>query len=358
MGLGARRGARLSVWSNLRRKVADGVAHPMSCGKGFVHRSKCQRSFPRTNALGCNRLAYGTSSCMPRSTDLSFGHRRIVSRSELLAAGLTGRDITEAVRGAQLIRVRRDHYGLPGIDRHTLEAVRVGGLLACVSAAGERGIFVFDDRFTHVHIDREGSRLRSPRSRDVPLAAASREGVQLHWTPLLDGSDVTEYCVGVRDALSQIIRCQDPDFAVAALDTALHNGAIDPAGVSEIFAHLPAKYQELQFHIDTRVDAGQESVLRRLIHRAGLRCTIQVEIRGVGRIDILVEDCVVVEADSRAHHKDWEQHIRDRSRDRRLAELGFVSLRVLYQDIMFDPDGVIRAIRELVRICHEGSRRS
>jgi very-short-patch-repair endonuclease len=174
----------------------------------------------------------------------------------------------------------------------------------------------------------------------------------------MDRADGSEYCVGARDAVAQIIRCQPANFAIAALDTALHTGAIEHEDVADIFASVPAKYRDLRKYIDARADAGQESVLRRLVQRAGFRCEIQVEIRGVGRVDMVVEDCVVVEADSQRHHKAWEEHVRDRSRDRRLAELGFVSLRVLYQDIMFDPAGVIRAIDQLVKLCRNGSRRA
>lgn len=280
-----------------------------------------------------------------------FGGRRIFRRHELLASGMSGRAITEAVRSRSLLRVRRDNYALPETDAHTLEAVRVGGRLACVSAAQELGIFSFDSDFTHLHVARGSSRLRSPRYRRVALSEMPRDGVELHWWPLIEPGDGTEYAVGARDALAQIIRCQPRNYALAALDTALHERAIRPSDLAEIFRHIPDKHGELRTLIDARADAGQESVLRQLIRDAGLRCEIQVVIGGVGRVDIVVEGCVVVEADSRAHHKTWEQHVRDRTRDRLLAELGYPSLRVLYQDIFFDPDGVIRAIEELVRIC-------
>jgi very-short-patch-repair endonuclease len=266
--------------------------------------------------------------------------------------------ITAAVRSNALIRVRRDHYALPGTDRHTLEAVRIGGREACVSAAREIGFFAFDSQFTHVHIPREGSRLRSPQSRKVTLAAAPRDGVELHWWPLIDSADGTEYCVGARDALAQIIRCQEPRFALAAIDTALHEHKIEPSALDHIFAHVPEKYRGLRSRIDARVDAGQESVVRDLIRSAGYSCDIQVHIDGVGRVDLLVEGCVVVEADSRSHHKAWEEHIRDRTRDRLLAALGYVTLRLLYQDIMFDPEGVLRALHNLVNICRHGSSRA
>ncbi|MBC7443494.1 MAG: DUF559 domain-containing protein [Ramlibacter sp.] len=288
-------------------------------------------------------------------TGLDFGSRRVVHRHDLLAAGMSGAQITLAVRTQSLLRVRRDHYALPGTDLHTLEAVCVGGRLGCVSAANELGIFAFDAQFTHLHVAREASRLRAPHSRFVPLAEAQRNGVELHWGPLLDPGDGTEYCVGARDALAQIIQCQPRNFALAALDTALHEGRISRGDVPAIFTHVPDKYRNLRSRIDARSDAGQETVLRQLIIDAGLHCDIQVRIEGVGRVDLLVEGCVVVEADSHKYHKSWSDHIRDRTRDRLLAGLGYPSLRVLYQDIMFDPEGVIRAIRTLVSLCRAGS---
>ncbi|TFC05510.1 hypothetical protein E3O42_02795 [Cryobacterium adonitolivorans] len=283
-----------------------------------------------------------------------FGTRRIIHRVDLRRGGLSGVEITEAVRRQDIIRVRRDHYARPGLDQHTLEAVRVGGRLACVSAAAELGLFAFDYSHTHLHVDREASRLRSPHTRFRPLAELPRNGVQLHWWPLLESADGNEFCVGVKDALVQIIRCQEPRFALAALDLALHERRIRPRDLDSIFARVPAEKQPLRLLIDARSESGQETVLRQLILDAGLRCEIQVSIDGVGRVDLLVEGCVVVEADSQAFHKEWEQHIRDRTRDLLLAERGYLSLRVLYQHTMFEPETVIAAIRRLVDISRAG----
>ena len=283
-----------------------------------------------------------------------FGTRRIIHRVDLRRGGLSGVEITEAVRRQDIIRVRRDHYARPGLDQHTLEAVRVGGRLACVSAAAELGLFAFDHSHTHLHLDREASRLRSPHTRFRPLAELPRDGVQLHWWPLIDATDGNEFCVGIKDALVQIIRCQEPRFALAALDLALHERRIRHRDLNAIFARVPAAQQSLRPQINARSEAGQETVVRQLILDAGLRCEIQVSIDGVGRVDLLVEGCVVVEADSQGFHKEWEQHIRDRTRDLLLAERGYLSLRVLYQHIMFEPETVVAAIRRLVEISRAG----
>ncbi|MFC5931204.1 type IV toxin-antitoxin system AbiEi family antitoxin domain-containing protein [Cryobacterium melibiosiphilum] len=287
-----------------------------------------------------------------------FLNCRIVSRLDLRSSGLSPQGITAAVKSGELLRVRRDHYALPDTDRHTLEAVRIGGREACVSAAREIGFFAFDTQFTHVHLDRQASRLRSPGNRNVPLVLAPRGGVELHWRPLIDLTDGTEFCVGARDALAQIIQCQEPRFALAALDTALHERKIQPTDLSEIFASVPARHHELRARIDARVDAGQESVLRDLFCRAGLRCDIQVTIGGIGRVDLLVEGCVVVEADSYAYHRSWPEQVRDHKRNRLLAERRYLTLRVPYEDIMFHPEAVLAAIRELVLICRNGSDRA
>jgi very-short-patch-repair endonuclease len=287
---------------------------------------------------------------VPLYLAILFGSRRIIHRADLRRGGMSGEDITEAVRRNDIIRVRRDHYARPNLDQHTLEAVRVGGRLACVSAAAELGLFVFDDSHTHLHLDREASRLRSPHTRFRPLSELPRNGVQLHWWPLIDVADGSEFCVGVRDALVQIIRCQEPRFALAALDLALHERRIRPSDLDVIFTGVPFAHQGLRAQIDARSEAGQETVLRQLVLDAGLQCEIQVIIDGVGRVDFLVERRVVVEADSRGFHKEWEQHVRDRTRDLLLAERGYLSLRVLYQHIMFEPETVIDAISRLVDI--------
>ena len=299
-------------------------------------------------ARDCHRMTTAESRQTPT--------QRIFSRRDLLASGMTGAGITEAVGGRQLIRVRRDNYALPTTDQHTIEAVRVGGRLACVSAAAELGIFAFDSSFTHIHLAREASRLRSATSRRHPLGALPRNGVELHWQPLIAPADGTEYCVGPMDAIAQIIRCQPAGFALAALDTALHDGCIFAHDLDTIFAEVPLKHHALRPLIDARAEAGQETVLREIVRQAGLRYSLQVWFEGIGRVDLVVEGCVVVEADSRAHHKSWDEHVRDRSRDRALAERGYVTLRLLYQDIMFNPAQSIAAIRELVELCRAGSR--
>ena len=273
----------------------------------------------------------------------------IASRDELLAAGARSRLLTSDVREGRLLRIYRDHYALPGTPEHVVRAVRVGGRLACVSALADRQVFVFKHHPGHIHLQRGASRLRSPGDRYSPLAAENRAGLELHWQPLLRPEEVTAHAISAVDSVAQAMRCQSPRMAVAALDSALNTRAIGPSDVRLIFASLPQQFGAIRALSDGRAEAGSETILRLLVRTLGLRFDIQVFIHGVGRVDMLIEGCLVVEADSRAHHSAFDRYVADRTRDTTLAALGYLSLRLLYEDIMFHPERAVAAILGLLR---------
>jgi very-short-patch-repair endonuclease len=274
----------------------------------------------------------------------------VALRHELVAAGATGSGLTSAVKGGYLVRVRRDHYALPETFKGLLEAVRVGGRLDCVSALHARGVFAFEHKYTHIRMDRAASRSRSPATRHAPLTRENRYGARLHWLPLLE--EAAETTVSVVDALAQATRCQHPWHAVASLDNAVFQRLIDGEGLATVFSSLPSRLHGLRALIDGRAESGAESVLRMIVREADLHCELQVPVDGVGRVDMIVEGCLVVEADSRLAHDGWKAHIRDRGRDLELARRGFMSIRPTYQHIMFSPAGVKEAVLRLL----EGNR--
>lgn len=276
--------------------------------------------------------------------------RTIARRHELIAAGSSGRALSAAVRGGYLIRVMRDHYALPGTHPRVLEAVRVGGRLACISALEQGGVFVFDARRPHIHLPHNASRLRSVRSPRVAMTSFNRDGAVLHWAPLADGADGTEFAVGVLDALIQSVRCQDPWHAVASIDNALYLAAIRQAEVPILFDALPSNYRHLEALVDGRSEAGQETVLRLILREAGIAYEVQVEFDRVGRIDFLVEGILALEADSRLAHDGWERHVRDRWRDLELARQQIMSLRPAYQHTMHHPTEVRDAVLGLLAL--------
>ncbi|MFG6403949.1 endonuclease domain-containing protein [Microbacterium sp. P04] len=152
------------------------------------------------------------------------------------------------------------------------------------------------------------------------------------------------------EALVQSCRCQQPRESVATLDSAWHLGLIDDVDLDEVFARLPARYRPLRALLDRRSEAGTESLVRLILR--GLRCSfeVQVSVRGVGRVDFVVDGWLIVECDSRAHHGDPADQIRDRRRDLAAAQQGFVTLRLMAEEVLYSPESVVCALKAVLAL--------
>lgn len=279
-----------------------------------------------------------------------FVETPVRATEELRSRGITPRELTAAVRSRRLIRVRRGHYAMPGIDPLLLHAVRIGGRLTCVSALRRLGIWVVDEPFAHVSLARNASRLRSPRDRFLPLTEEGRDGCTLHWGPTSD--DGAGWVVPVVDALRHALRCQPPQRAIASIDSALYVGAVHPADLDQVFAGLPRAVRRYQARVNGQSMSGIETIVRLIIEDAGLACDIQVPFAGVGTVDLVVENCVVIETDGRAYHRGEQQ--RDYRRDAALAARGYIVLRFDYSQVLTQPGEVLAAVLGALRVHRAG----
>ena len=258
-------------------------------------------------------------------------HWRVWSRGELRRSG---RRIAADVRSGVLVRARPNVYLDPDADADCIAACEVGGRLTCVSELARWGVFVLDATALHV---------------DVPATSARHhtEGriVRLHWTRSRpDGWASTDLV----EALITAVRCQGVQAAVATLDSALHLRLIGDAELDRIFAALPRRYRVVRRLLDPAAESGAESILRLLLRRLGCRVQTQVDIPGVGRVDFLVDGWLIVECDSEAHHSSWHQQRKDRRRDQSAASLGFVTHRTIAEDVFWNREQVLAAVRGLL----------
>ena len=274
------------------------------------------------------------------------------TRADLLAEGLTGRQITAAVRSGAIIRARRDRY-LPGdAPDAVVRAVRVGGRLTCLSLLSMLEVFVLTNSRLHVHLEPRMSRMRSPHDSSRRLELKKLHGTRLHWfSPCAPAGTAT--CVSIVLALTHAVVCQTPRAAIASIDSALNKGYIRFVDVATIFDELPAKYRVLARLVDGRAQSGPETLVRLMLVSIGCIVDLQVEFEGVGFVDIVADGWLVVECDSEQYHSAWDQQVKDYTRDLRLAQRGFSVLRLTASDIMEHPEDVIAALRGLIE-----SRRS
>ena len=80
--------------------------------------------------------------------------------------------------------------------------------------------------------------------------------------------------------------------------------------------------------------------MRLMLRAKGAHIDVQVKLRGVGRVDFVVDGWLIIECDSKAHHEGWKEQRRDRRRDLAAAALGYTTIRPIAEDILYRPDEI------------------
>jgi very-short-patch-repair endonuclease len=255
-----------------------------------------------------------------------------VTRPQLLEAGWSDGRIRRAVRDGRLVRIRPGHFADGAIEDSTRRALRLGGRLACVSELRRRGIWVLDSDIVHVHLPSNAARLRRDPS-----------GGRRHWRPLRVPERSSSAHVGLIDALIQAWGCLDDPGWIASVDSALHLGMLRPAELEVIASALPRRAGISLALTDSASESGLETIMRVLAVRLGFRVRSQVVVPGIGRIDMIVEDWIVVETDGAAFH-DLPVAAHDRRRDALLAATDRTVLRPGYSLVVHDRTTVARQL--------------
>lgn len=270
-----------------------------------------------------------------RTTAHDFLSATFLSPQALAESGLSRHRIACLVGSGDLVRTRNGRYLRADAHPLMIDASRLGGRLDCVSLLSSLGVFVRERPGLHLQF--------TPGTTRLP---ARPHGVIAHWRDTeRERATLTADLVG---ALIQACRCQTPRDAVATLDSAWHHGLIGEAELAEIFRRLPSHHQTLRGLLDPRAESGVETLMRLLFRGLGCHVEIQVDLAGVGRVDLIVDGWLIVECDSRAHHSDWASQVRDRRRDIAAAGLGYATVRPLAEDICFRIEEVLSSMKAIL----------
>jgi very-short-patch-repair endonuclease len=266
--------------------------------------------------------------------------RAFWTTAELLAHGRSARWIADQVRAAHLIPVRKGHYHLPGAPEEVVRAVRVGGLATGAAGAAALGLWTPSDGRLAVAVPATASRLRDPDDPRRPLTSAA---VQVHWTSeRMPQATLLDRIAPVLLVLEHLFLTFPPARALTAVDSALHERRIRPADLALLGRRLPAQIAAVLALADGRAESGLETLARVLLQLAGFRVTPQVDIPGVGRVDLVVEGRLIVELDGQLWHAGRFEE--DRARDAAAARLGYRTLRFTYRQVMDEWPMVFAAI--------------
>jgi len=251
---------------------------------------------------------------------------RFVPTHALLRHGITSHQLTRAVRLGTIIRVRQGWYSLPDERDDLVQAARVGGRLACCSAAAHHGLSIRGDRL-HVAVPQNASRLRD--SHDY-RRRVSRE-TTVHWTD--QPPHATKLVASVVEALGQMALCGSPERTIAAVDSALRQKQLTRSEWAAVIAPLPLRLRRLLHRVDAKSESITESVVRFRLAMLGIATRSQVAIAGVGSVDFVIGTALVIEVDGKQYHTDEVRFEKDRRRDARLSALGYRVLRFSYRQV-------------------------
>ncbi|GAA2039032.1 type IV toxin-antitoxin system AbiEi family antitoxin domain-containing protein [Agromyces tropicus] len=255
---------------------------------------------------------------------------QVARRAELRARGADARTIRRAVAVGEVVRVRPGVFACPSLPAPVMAALRHGGVLGCVSVARAHGLWVLPlDHIVHVSLP--------PHGHARPHAGCAC--VQ-HWNDL--GPARTS--VDLVDALLQIRTCLGDDAFFATVESALHRGVLTQSARADLRVRITESARWLVDFARTDAASGLESLLRVRLHRLGIVARPQVEIPGVGRVDFVIGDRLIIEVDGRAGHDERRDRHKDRVRDAVAAAHGFDTIRFDYDLVVHQWDLVEQAI--------------
>jgi very-short-patch-repair endonuclease len=262
-------------------------------------------------------------------------------KQQLVRRGVRDRDLTRAVRNGDVVRVRNGWYSTLEETDPRLRAVRVGGRLTGLSLIAALGGWVVRSRDLHVAVPPNAARLRTPHDRRKRINVTAPRGVVLHWDAAADQNRGSATSVALVDALVRVILDEDLEDAVAALDWALHTGALDDIDLAQVTARLPTDLQGIARWTDTACESLPESLARTRLRLAGHTVVTQIPLDSE-RIDLVVDHTVGLEVDGEEFHRNtFEQ---DRAKDARITIAGFHALRPSARMVFRDWPVVLRAI--------------
>jgi very-short-patch-repair endonuclease len=281
---------------------------------------------------------------------MATGSHGVVTRAQLLKAGVSAEEIKGRLRSGGLLREHRGVYRV-GHRAPTAEAT----YLAAVVAAGE-GAVLSGLAAAHLHGLVKGSlppaEVTAPTQRRI-------EGVRVHRCRSLNAHDWARFRGIPVTTVPRTLVDIAPELPVEALARACHEAGVryrtTPAAVEAVLARRPtspgAKKLRRVIHGDVHVTLSRlEARFLELLRADALALPITNRPAGGRRADCRwPEHRLTVELDGYRFHNSrysWEQ---DRQREREARARGDEFRRYTYADVMEHPRPMLDELHSLLR---------
>lgn len=255
----------------------------------------------------------------------------IVSRTELLASGMTRATLRDFVDSGVLQRLDRSRFAIPDAEPGIVRAVSEGGTLTCMSSLDRKGISILDG--TLLHIRRPPCRRRG-RTWAVGVTECVVPPVSSFESGNTEGPIWPDHPLdGIDAALLVAFTNHTDEEMIVVLDSLLHTRTRTRAELHTLLLKHSIRARRLVSLANSSSESALESVVRHRLQSRGFTLRTQVSIKDLGRVDMLLGRSLVIETDGFAFHADRDSFAEDRRRDRTAVALGYTVIRLTWEQV-------------------------
>ena len=280
-------------------------------------------------------------------TNLLDAQWGVVTRAQLVGAGVSEAAVESRVRRGALVRLHAGVYSLPGVPLRD-EGVWLAAVLACgpgavlshQSAARLWGMRVpWQDKSIHVTL--VAGRARPP-------------GIVVHRTRHLTPADVTVHRgIRVTTVARTVVDCAGTLTYPELRALADHGVRLDVQAIQRAHERAPrhpgARNVARLIGSDPRTRSDLERAMRRIARAIGAeRPKVNYKVLGIERDFVWPAQRLVVEADGGAFHLPKPARERDYEDDARLVVAGWRVVRFSYDQVLYEPELVAARLRQLL----------
>lgn len=254
----------------------------------------------------------------------------VARTAELAAEGVSRHALAAAVRTGAIDRLREGVFAHPDLPATARLAAAHGGMLCCLSAADAAGLWVVPFASVHVAVPMRG---RLHKHDGCACVTHRTSG------PIVLGGRSA-----LMRSLREILRCAGPEAFFVALESARSLRRVRGGDLVQLRSSIPQRHRWIVDLARADAESGLESLLRFRLHACGIELVSQVDVPGVGRVDFVLGDRLILEVDGKPNHESPPKRHKDYVRDAIAAGLGFDTLRFDYALVVHDWPTVLGAI--------------
>lgn len=290
----------------------------------------------------------------------------VFGMSDALRVGVSTNELTRMVRRKEVVRVRRGAYvvadvywGTASFDRYALRTRAVlrsrkqGERASHQSALALHRVATFGAREDAVVLE----------SRDVSRTRTHSGLVTVPWSGGQTSAFGAFHCVSAATACVQVALASGFIAGVCAMDSAIFRERSTQKSLADAIAALPTRAKSTAQRALDAVDPLAESVgetrTRIILLDAGFSVRSQVKIAEagalIGRVDFLVDGCVVVEFDGLLKYggdRGQSALVAEKAREERLTRIGYEVVRIVWAELD-DPADIVRRVRRARALARE-----